>query len=189
MTTRKCALAVALGLIVLVAQPAHADTTYTINFTTSAGSPGPTSGSFTYNSSTHTFSNFVVMWDGYSFNLTSSANSPFDAHPSGCTGEASTGAFAFEILSKTLTCPSAPEYFWFGQPRVGPTQVFVFEDEVSATAYDQVGASLPATGATDSADGSWTISAMNTPEPSELLLLGSGLVSLMGVIRRWKKSA
>jgi hypothetical protein len=177
-------------LLTAISLPVRASSVnYTINFTTSSGSPGPTSGSFTYDSSTGTFSNFVVAWDGYSFNLTSSANAPFDAHPSGCTGEASTGAFSFALLSQALTCPSAPEYFWFGQPRVGPTQVFVFEDEVSSSGYDQIGATLPenSTG-TGSAEGNWTISAAaNTPEPAGLLLLGSGLVGLMfvGLKRRF----
>jgi|SRR5208282_4700195 len=175
-------------LLIAVSLPVYASSVnYTISFTTSAGSPGPTSGSFTYDSGTGTFSNFVVAWDGYSFNLTSSANSTF-LGASGCTGEASSGAFSFALLSQALTCPSAPEYFWFGQPRVGPTQVFVFEDEVSGSAYDQIGTSLPATGATDSAEGNWTISAAaNTPEPSGFLLLGSGLVGLMfvGLKRRF----
>jgi len=182
-------LLVIVLLLVITSLPVYADSVnYTINFTTSAGSPGPTSGSFTYDSSTGTFSNFVVVWDGYSFNLTSSANSTF-LHASGCTGEASTGAYSFELLSQTLTCPSAPAYFWAGQPRVGPTQAFLFDAAVSGSAYDQIGTYLPATGATDSAEGSWKISAVTAPEPSDLLLLGSGLLSIMGVGRRWKKSA
>ncbi|HYL85374.1 MAG TPA: PEP-CTERM sorting domain-containing protein [Candidatus Angelobacter sp.] len=175
-------------LLIAFSFPAYADTfNYTINFTTSFG-PGPTSGSFTYDSSTGTFSNFVVVWDGYSFDLTSSANSTF-LHSSGCTGEASTGAYSLELLSQTLTCPSGPEYFWAGQPRVGPTQAFLFDAVVSGGAYDQIGTSVPATGATDSSEGNWTISAVTTPEPSALLLLGSGLLSIMGVGRRWKQSA
>jgi hypothetical protein len=174
-------------LLIAVSLPVHASpVNYTINFTTGFG-PAPTSGSFTYDSSTGTFSDFVVVWDGYSFNLTSSANATF-LGSSGCTGEASTGAYSFELLSQTLTCPSGPDYFWAGQPRVGPTQAFLFDAEVSGSAYDQIGTYLPATGKTDSSGGGWTISAVITPEPSELLLLGCGLLGLMlfvGLNRRF----
>src|SRR5580704_12887328 len=48
---------------------------YDIHFTATRG-VAPTDGSFVYDSSTQSFSNFEVAWRGLVFDLTSSANSP-----------------------------------------------------------------------------------------------------------------
>ena len=62
MKTTKYALVLALGLIAVVARPAHAGTitTYTINLTAVIGS-APVSGSFTYDSTNPLFTNFQVI--------------------------------------------------------------------------------------------------------------------------------
>ena len=67
-------LCACLGL--LLAASANADSiNYTIQFTTTSGT-APTSGSFTYDSATSLFSNFLVEWDIYNFDLTAAANAP-----------------------------------------------------------------------------------------------------------------
>jgi len=183
MRTTKYALVICL-LFIALSVPVLADqTTYTINFTTATG-PAPT-GSFTYDSTTPTFSNFIVTWDGIPFDLTSSANAPIN-HSSGCTGEASTPAYGFALLSQNLACLSTPVYSWVAEPRAGPTAFFHFialEPPLQSNLYDAVGVSVSTTGSVPFADGTWTISARSVPEPPESLLIATGLLGLV-VARR-----
>ena len=72
--------------------------TYNINFTN--GSPNPTSGSFQYDSAgSGTFSNFIVLWQGLNFDLTSAANAP--SVGGSCVSSASN---SFALLNGTLAC-------------------------------------------------------------------------------------
>ena len=64
------------GNAAICAPAAHAGTLTTYNITFTGGSPNPTMGSFTYDSTNPQFSNYTVIWDGITFDLTSSANSP-----------------------------------------------------------------------------------------------------------------
>jgi len=72
-----CALVMACSF----APSSMAATTYDITFSTAYG-PAPTSGSFTYDSTSHTFSNFDVVFGGATYDLTSAANTPSINHPS-----------------------------------------------------------------------------------------------------------
>jgi hypothetical protein len=157
-------------------------TTYTINFTTTSG-PAPTSGSFTYDSTTPRFTNFLVVWEGITFDLTSSANAPIIAG-TGCTGEASTPAYGFALMTLDITgCPIT--YLWIGEQTPSGDEGFAFVatlpnfagvDEVVVTL---VGPPPPFPGV---ATGRWAVSTI--PEPASFVLLGSGLLALWGALRR-----
>lgn len=49
---------------------------YNIQFTTTSGSPAPTSGSFFYDPDVPVFSNFFVVWNTITFDMTAAANAP-----------------------------------------------------------------------------------------------------------------
>ena len=67
-----CVLAAA-GLFVRPAAAVPID--YSITFAPDSGL-APASGSFTYDSAVPLFTNFQVVWNGFDFDLTSSANDP-----------------------------------------------------------------------------------------------------------------
>ena len=175
-------------LFVASAAPlARADsiTNYTITFTTSTGTP-PTSGSFTYNSTTPQFSDFFVSWDGITYNLTASANNPFTGG-SGCSGESSTAAYTFEILSQTVTgCPgpATPVYDWAAEYiTTSPSHTYFSFNLFTSPGKDQIFENLapPPPGSVVVGQGfAWTITpaVTSTPEPSSLLLFGTSLLGL-----------
>jgi hypothetical protein len=183
-----CLLLVAAG----VSLPVHADiiTSYTINFTIASGSPAPISGSFNYDSTTPGFTDFLVNWDGFVYDLTASANSPSIAG-TGCAGEASTPAYAFAIMSQSLTSctyASIDSYFWQGNvyAPATPPDSFVFNyegagnsDAIYALGTRRVSGPL--------AYGAWTITP--TPEPSGIYILGTGLLAVAGMSWRRKRLA
>jgi hypothetical protein len=82
--------------------------TYTITFL-DGGPPVPTSGEFTYDPAAG-FSNFLVSWDGVTFDLTAAANAPDVTSP--CAGESSSAATSFGLMSHTL-CPGSV-FSWSG---------------------------------------------------------------------------
>jgi hypothetical protein len=193
-----------LGIIALLfgaafAQPVFADT-YTINFTTVAGSPTP-SGSFTYDASAplgSQFTNFIVDWYGYSIDLTSSANNPTVDGTECGTSPNSAASFAF--LSGSVPCsPNVAGPEWAVETDApGPNgfAIFQFADDGTTTLVpipqfndfaigDEAGlGTAPNFGVTAQASGTWTITDTTTPEPGTMVLFGGGLLGMAGLIRR-----
>jgi len=168
------------GLLIAAfgALPAHASAVYyTIDFTITSGSTAPTSGSFDYDSTlTDSFSNFIVLWDGLTFNLTSAANSPAIFASNACIG-ANTGALATfdELTCSTVTWSAGsdgadvPYPATFALIDSGNFATFVAQAAVDG-APNSVGGS-----------GSLTITGQSTvPEPgtTALMLLGLGCLLL-----------
>jgi len=93
----------------------------------SAGTLLPTSGSFTYDSTADTFSDFDVTWNGVTYDLTASANSPGAGSggvPS-CIGSLTGAAASFALLDGACASPG-PSFStqWAGDP--GPSSNFLF---------------------------------------------------------------
>jgi hypothetical protein len=165
-----CALtAAALGTPVLMADAI----TYDINFTGTGILP--TAGSFTYDAGATTpFSDLTVTWDGTTFDMTASANSPEITPTVGCLSGATGAAASFALLDGA--CSPAPTNFttqWFGAwDTATDTLNFSFN---STNFFVPPRSSIFLEGfggtglTTDFGTGSWTISAV--PEPSALIPL------------------
>ena len=106
----------ALGIVafLLAATPAASvPIHYDISFTLGAGSPLPTAGGFDYDAALPAFSNFVVEWNGHTFDLTTVANTP--AETGGTAFSTSCGlagaALSFALLSKASCIVQAADGF------------------------------------------------------------------------------
>jgi hypothetical protein len=167
-------------------------TTYDIDFTEFSGDNGPlpTEGSFTYDSTNPSFSDFTVTWDGIVFNLTSPANNPFiSSMPPSCLGGlgGATGAAAtFDLLAGH--CPNS---LWDGlqstSPAVGSNFSFFSQTESQMISIETVLSGD--TGANELQGlGSWTISAVippsPVPEPNSVLLLATLFCACAFVVRK-----
>jgi hypothetical protein len=153
---------------------------YTINFTTTnIGTPAPTSGSFTYDSVAPLFSGFTVVWEGFAFDLTSSANSPGTGNL-GCNSEGSTPQFGAVIMFQTATGCSPPQYIWVADDdnndlqfnflainSVGPGRD-VIRTDLFVTSPDQ---DNPFTNGNEDPEGTWSVTQNSVPEPSTFGLL------------------
>jgi len=98
----------ALGAVPALASPIY----YTIDFTLTSGSPPPISGGFFYDASTFTFASLDVVWDGYTFDLTSAANSfTFTSPTDPCYAGSSTGAQEVFLLLTACSADANPSYY------------------------------------------------------------------------------
>jgi hypothetical protein len=151
-------------------------TTYDINFTTSVGD-SPSAGSFTYDSTTPSFSDFTVTWEGLLFTLTGSANDPTTSGPP-CSGGQTGAAASFALLDGTCS----PNIEWFVDPE--PTTLtpeFTFaSDSGSISIFDASASGFPP-GSVASAGG-WTITAV--PEPNSVVLLAALLCACAFLLRK-----
>lgn len=165
-----------------------------IDFTLTQDSPLPSSGSFYYDSSTSTFTNFDVVWDGYTFDLTSAANSFTFTSPSDpCYSGSTNGAQEIFLLmtacsgddtSAYYTAP--PQYlanvYPYGSPNY--TAFSFFTAPPGSTGPNQINLNGPAEGTTEcppstcytySAQAVGEFDATPVPEP------GLGAVVLLGL--------
>jgi hypothetical protein len=157
---------VVLAFFSLIATlPASGATRYTIQFTASSGSPTAT-GSFHYDPTiVNSFSNFIVMWNGIAFDLTSEANAgsitDFGISPTpACLGNQSGAIATFKMLTACSgtqwvavdVTSIGPTYFQIGLPgpsgfldplfEMGPDFVWI-----ALSGYANSGGSAPTSGA------------------------------------------
>jgi hypothetical protein len=165
---------------------------YTINFTNNSG-PIAT-GSFTYDAAVPAFSNFIVFWDGLKFDLTTSANAPFDDGPGGpaCLGGKTGAAAGFAWLSPG--CQTFPVGWTADATPSGNSVIasFNFPEQNSSL---QIGIHQDGSAADDDDTGdrgTFTISpnagTAPTPEPGTLGVFVSGFGLLMVRRMRAKKA-
>jgi hypothetical protein len=194
---RKSLWIIPLLFAAMVAPNAHADTCspgdtctdYTITFTTASGLAPTGMGTFTYDTTTDQFTSFMVTWDGKTFDMTDNANSPsYFPGPTGCTGEASTGGYAFQMLNKALTgCGALVAYQWDAayNPLIpGITFQFKATEFVTPVASsDGFTGTILGLYPSVSGNGGWTVTPVpaTVPEPSTI---GLTLVGLGGLMRK-----
>jgi hypothetical protein len=163
---------------------AHAST-YNISF--NGTGLLPTSGSFNYDP-VNGFSNFLVYWPQIlgttPFDLTSAANNP---EGGGC-GTTPTAALAFALLEHTLTGCGTGTYEWNAVSirEGGQTLDFTFGPTSTDFALRIHGTAFCSTcGESTGNSGDFSISGATViPEPSTLGLLGIGLLTGIGTLRR-----
>lgn len=158
--------------------------------TTSANSLAPTAG-FTYDSVTGIFTNFLVYWDGYSFDFAHAANVGIVNYGPDPCGLTAGGMGTFQFLQGTTLCPvkrwggfsgpypeSKPPYPYltnFGFIDEGPPSQY--SEGLPAQFYPYGNASMT------QAFGAFTIAAATdpgaAPEPAPWLLFGTGLLGVL----------
>jgi hypothetical protein len=171
-------------LFLILAMSSPAGTLY-IDFTTSSG-PAPASGSFKYDPLVG-FSEFIVIWGGDIFDLTSAANAPtLSAGSTGCAGRASTQQYGFIINSETaLGC--TPSYAWDGSFDGTGFTSFTFALSVLANA-DSIGQTqfVGQHQTPPNAHGTWSLSETAVPEPGSLTYMLLASLTIVGK-RCWKR--
>ena len=148
---------------------------YTINFN---GDPGnePT-GNFTYNGTS--FTNFTVIFEGITFNLEPSANSPAN------TGCGVTGpAYTFEFMVQSPSC-DATSYLWDAVLSPGVSTFFIAPVTTGPSSEIQAFGAPSFDGGFG--QGSWSVSddshRTTAPEPFGLPLVTGGAFALAILVR------
>jgi hypothetical protein len=161
---------------------------YTIAFT--GGPTLPTSGSFKYDPTSPLFTDFLVEWNGFTFDLTASANDPYitgGADTDVCLQGTAGAAASFLLLSLFPTSPCEGwAVSWDAYGAIGtPPQAFSFSSTAPPDktvsvylVYGGVGYGY-VTGS-----GSWSIEQQTVPEPSAFIP-----ITLAGVLLARKRIA
>jgi hypothetical protein len=180
--------AVAAAVCFLAPVVAHADvlTTYDINF--SGGSPNPTSGSFTWDSTIDQFTAFAVTFESTPFNLLSAANSPGNVQ--GCGTQAGTNNSIPGSALDSFDMMTNPG----GACGSGTTSGWLVDNGFLFFAHSTSGpcSGVCSMGIDDSASGppitSGTFSASVAPEPDTLTsTIGGGALLMLAAWKRRRR--
>jgi hypothetical protein len=184
---RKSLWIIPLLVIAFCAPPAHAASlTYDINFTCAASTPScllPTSGTFTYDNSADTFTNFVIVWDGSTINLASAANAgPLGFYSGGtnpCLGSSTGAAASFLVMTD---CPFNTYEPWLANTG----GLFAITTSVNANNFASFRAAIPDLPEdAPQAYGDFTVT--ETPEPSPYILMLTMFGFLLLTMRKTKR--
>jgi hypothetical protein len=167
-------------------------TSYTINFAPIDARPPllPTAASFTYDETAPRFTSFFVIWDGLTFDFTSSPLADLFPTPTrGCLDGTNDAEAIFDLLSGDCGLP-LDEILWGGVASgngahfefqvIGDTapgelrQGYKIEADLSGIAGVSPG----------NDQGTWTITSLVVPEPSAFILLSTALLSSTIVRKR-----
>lgn len=156
-------------------------TLYDVAFTNTVGSTTPT-GSFTYDPTAQTFSNFIVNFGSQVLDFTSSANSTFSDNA--CFGAQTNGAGGFAVMSGTTPCRTNQVWSFFSSGSRFVNALFGSADQFTndtSTLDVSVGMSTFGLGAPPYNDGGTfaiTPASPTVHETSTLALMGAALAGL-----------
>lgn len=160
-----------------------ASITYDINFTCDPTTPScllPTSGTFTYNTTTDSFTNFVVDWDGHTSNLASAANAgPSSIGSNPCLDGKTGGAASYLLMTD---CPFALYEPWLANTG----GAFAFSASVNVNNYTSIRAAISGLpNGAPQAYGDFTLT--ETPEPSAYILTLTMIGFILLTMRKTKR--
>ena len=185
----KLSLGLSLALLGALSSAHAAPVKYNIQFTTTSGSPTPASGSFFYDPDVPVFSNFFVVWNAQTYDMTSAANAPSFALGS-CNTPGNGAADTFDFLLNQNCGSGQYSNGWNGYSDDSST-TFSFErldDGSSFTDAIAIYTGVSATGNINMASGTFSISLAEAPvpEPATLSLLtaAAALLAVRLRIRR-----
>jgi hypothetical protein len=145
-------------------------TTYNITFQApDTGSIAPTAGSFIYDSSSNTFYDFDVSWDGIIFDLTPAANSPqIDTFTSGPCASDTGAVLGFAIMSESCGAPAYDSWVATTGPEVSTNFSFFDSADPTNSVIASVGVYGSATtvdASASSTNNAWSIAPAQAPGP------------------------
>ena len=177
--------------LAISAPSARAQTvTYDINFTNTipADGPSPSSGSFEYNYLTGSFVRFTVVWDGLTFDLTSSANNPsITSGPPACIGAATGPAATLALMTQCdIANPATTSTYWHAintnlpvpAPKIAVFGFVTVPLPTPSSGEAVFGKDLPGTGTGDAAEGPFTVSIVRPKVP----YFGGGLGQIIHIV-------
>ena len=185
----KLSLGLSLALLGALSSVHAAPVKYNIQFTTTSGSPTPASGSFFYDPDVPVFSNFFVVWNAQTYDMTSAANAPSVAIGT-CNTAGNGAADTFDFLlnqncgsgqaSNGWSAFESPDSsgFTFARSDNGPTNA------IAISAYESPEGNFT------NASGTFSISLAEAPvpEPATLSLLTAAAALLAVRLRMCRPS-
>lgn len=164
--------------------------TYNIHFTNSipVDGPSPTSGAFEYDYLTGSFVRFTVVWDGITFDLTSSANNPdLTSGPPACIGSATGPAATLALMTQCdIANPATASTYWHAintnlpvpAPKIAVFGFVTVQLPTPSSEEAVFGQDLPGTGTGDAAEGPFTVSIVSSRPP----YLGGGIGQIIHIV-------